>query len=131
MTHHGKGRPLPGPGTGTGRNSPDRQDTAFVNDPLVPLSERLSYQGHRFRARGQAALAALLHEAAAATSATPPTPVDVVALALTVEEADRLHYVMLGGRVNDCTLDEVFRKLNEGHYAATGKDLREPWEYAD
>ena len=102
MTHHGKGRPLPGPGTGTGRNSPDRQDTAFVNDPLVPLSERLSYQGHRFRARGQAALAALLHEAAAATSATPPTPVDVVALALTVEEADRLHYVMLGGRVNDC-----------------------------
>lgn len=72
MTHHGRGRPLAGPGTGTGRNSPSRQDTAFVNDPLVPLHERLSYQSHRFRARGQLALAELLREAAEALSDPAP-----------------------------------------------------------
>lgn len=47
-------------------------DTAFVNDPLVPLHERLSYQAHRFRARHQDALAELLREAADALAKTPP-----------------------------------------------------------
>ena len=87
MTHHGRGRPQPGPGTGTGRNHPARQDTAFVNDPLVPLSERLSYQAHRFRARGQLALAELLREAATATTATGTAPVDDISLDISAGEA--------------------------------------------